>query len=1770
MKILKKILYLFLILFTLSFSMDGDGDKSKVILNKRRDAAELKIGVTKIISKELPLEFHAESKKIYGEIDIDENDLVFVSETLDEMPSVSTTNGRKSINNIKKYLTKDIKKSPKFEYRIVEEKPEADKTEGKKYLLIDCKEQLSSVYVYVVEKGSYKVKEVYRGVFRQLFAVKRDINYGIIAITKNMFDTKRFREISFDGLSPVISKIGLSEKDEEASKHILIQGNYPQKVKDGNKFDDEWTPLKKPAYEIVVEGNGESYTSGYKMLSGNNLNIIDGTFKLNTKESVGGTELRIQTKEDSEYYHILVKQPYPYDDVKYKITVNYGEKRRTDNDFDLVESHTFDLEIISQGNKPLLPQNTEGTVFLKNKVKHGSLRDSFLKFEKSNDGKDTVTLDSYSSLFLNEKGYPSLVGKGVEILDYAKYRDVFSNTDENYLLITYNSNGGKTSTKKIMLNNSNLNNGNIELDENKVGSIELYNLNGIKLGDMVITGKFEKDKKNCFEIKFKASDLPADTKHWSDVYRDTVSKLEFKYYSKSPDGEDDLLKNDTLNLVIYPVDEVIARETRGTLLITKSEGLPNKDLFVKNGVLQVETNASGGKEFDIANASFKGQLPMAFASNNDIGQGKDYWVNYEIKDNYRLVIEGLRTGEIHTVDVDEGTGNPKGEFDFKTGSFRSKHEGSNGWIDLRNENGTDIGRIYFSYKDDDGKNKESITIGFRWGYTGGNHDDFGWGNDTGFYERYQFKYQISPDGKEWKTIKTDILELIIQKSLSTEESKIDLKNPLVYYDYDSSSAISNIVHNRRAHLAKDDTKTLNNSGTEFKKNTDLDGLEWIKTEKINDYDFLGLKKHKISIARGNDEVMKNTREDGGTLSSTYLKGNDTGSVSGTKNEVMFSYDGGNKYLNFGLSKYNFDGEEKGINNIVITHFDNSGQILKERRVYNVSIPAFEGIHYVGNYDIKPRQSYTKNYEYRKDILYHEPVIIDYGTVGFRNLDTRITNQSGGDGIDFRAATKVKLVSTKKDSNYVIKGARLYFDGDENKVIGTGTPIETSVFKGENEKSTSKMLKLYIPRQETLIPQGKFKILVDDENDSEKNNKNPLKVGVTVNNNTDKYYTYIGANERGQRGEDLYLNLTVNRFIETRIEFENPELKNDGTGKENWIKLNESDYPNGELTRDINGSNIWGRIRGDVIDIPTGYKDANGNITKKYKLKMTLFDKDGKELINDLNTANGEYKFELSSSTTDNKRHFIISRKKSEDNFIRFTLDNGYNCNDQGEPQEKPIEFYIRYIDTTTQDANKEGDFLFDQRYIVDFKKKAEYKGDITLRFKNPAMTEKENTSSNDGLVNIFQGNTKEKYLGNSNYNTVQDSIEWVNIGISQKIISEIKNDLANTTDYQLNDIDEPNKNISDETVKSFIKNLDADKFVVGLSRDRNNFENLFGIYNGQKIDKSFELKFGNDNSRAYRINVIIDKFDPRYYGKVFVEGKDDTANYEEINNVGEGKIDLTNDNNLQGDVVYIDLGTLYRDYMRYEALPTSILNKSLSVRVEGEVEAIPVNSNYEKSVTGEIVLVDENNYIPLTNPKSKLIEFSDKVPKSYPMKLKLSLKQYKKLRPYTKYEIFLNGNPNILTIGTDTLKENILFDKPLSFTTEGPALKIKTNILDFGQIKPKEEKEQLITKSATTEIFVEITNTLDTNLGVTTQDLVPETDTIYINQVSADGTPMENGEELKVRDLKTTKIKTISPKGTGATIETYELGGTLEVRKDIPEKNYGEYRGKVMVEYTFY
>ena len=1723
MKNLKKILYLFLIIFTLSFSMDGD--KSKVILDKRQDVAELKIGVTKLISKDLPLEFHVDSKKIYGELEIDDNDLVFVSETLDEMPSVSTTNGRKAINNIKKYLIKDIKSSPKFEYQIIK-----DEKKQKKYLLIDCKTQLSGVYVYVVEKESYKVKEVYKGVFAQLFEERSTTEYGTISINENFLDKKNYRKIFYNNGIKVANIDATVDKevDEIATSKVSLEGKYPEKIADGKKYNEV---ARDAAYKIeVYRGSVCVGKTEVKYLEGSNYNIIRDVVEIKSSLSKVGTKLIVETVENSKYYNIYLSQPHPYEDANFEVRVIYG------SDGLLSGFHERDVEKfylkIAKRQGVELPEDTEGTAILQNVLKVGSPQNTFLSFDDEKGGKLSGNLLQYNGF----------IGKAPEILDLSieGNKENFPQGNKNFLKISYKNNfeneEGNTASwhKKIYFNDK------IDFDYTTFSNAEgkdpegtyVYNRNGLKIGKISIEGKAVPGKKEYFKIKFHAvEDSTGKLSGWeNETYREVASTLEFEYVTAA-NGTEKTLKRDKLNLVVQPIKEKLAPETRGTLLITKSEGLAGHDLFLdKNGKITAEGNSHGDGSIYTTegNVEVSGKIPVGFASNSD---RSPYWVNME--KGYRLIIKSKHE-TVETTDVNTGPLEiVKGPFDYKTGSFRTKHSDS-GWFWLYSDKNRKIGKIYISY-DGEETRKSSITIGFK-----NDGANFEWEKDErGVFEKFEFQYQVQ-EGVEnrWKTIKTDVLELIIQPDLDKGNPEIRLANPLVYYDYDSSKAISNIVHDRRAHLSSELPKTLNNSGSEFRKNTDLDGKDWIETSNITDYSYH--KKHKISITRGTDEVLKNTTDNGGTKSSTYLSGTKENRLNNAKNEVMFSYDGGSKYLNFGVSKYNFEGEE--INDVVISHFNENGGFLEERRKYTVKIPRFEGIHYAGNYDIKPRQSYTKDYVYDPNIPYNEPITIDYGTVGFRNLDTRITEQAKGEGIDFRATRKVKLVS-EKNKNYVIHDVEFFFD--EKDAAPNDDQNKTSRFKGKNEKATSAMLKLRIPRQETVIPQGRFIILTDDGPEDE--NNNPLRIGVTVNGDKTKYYTYIDDEGKGDGGKNLYLNLTENRFVETIIEFENPNLNaEDG---ENWIRLNNSNYAEGVLSRPIvtqeGVSNLWGRVKGDTIDIPIMKKDGTNR-----KLKMVVFDKNDTILNEDLNsTQEKKCEFTLTSSDDVNLRKFIISRENTDDNFIRFTLDHGYEVG-----TEDDIEFYIRYIDTS---EGKE-DFLFDQRYIIKFKNEINYKGDINVRFKNPSMTVINNTK---GVIDIFE----EGYAGSGNHDTTEDSIEdWAKVKIrpsKEEVVSQIKADFS--TSYVLKEIEEG------KTAENLIVKLEKDNFFIGLPETRTEFEEVFGPYKGQQIEKSFELIFDKEPRKAYRLNIIIDEFDPRYYGKVFdKQTNENYINYEEINNVGQGEIDLTDDNNLKSDgYVYVDLNTSYRNYMRYRAVPKSF-GDDLTVRSK-KVEAIPDDFK-SKVVHGDLVLYDGKNYIDLTkNPK--VIEFKNNGvsdTKDYPLKLRLELAEYQKLRPYTKYKIYLDGNQNVLTIGTDTLNKNILFKEPLNFYTNGPRLKISNSTLDFGRIKPKFEKENLIKKQAKTEITVEIINTLDSNLEVTKRELVPETDTVFINQVSTNGTPVEDGGKLKVRDLKTTKK--IIAHGAGITLEVYELEGTLEVNKDIPDKNYGEYRGKAVVEYTFY
>lgn len=1761
MRSLKKILFYLMIILTFTISFSNEENRI-TIYERENEPAKLKIGVTKLLTKELAMDFDAEKKIIYCEVpeEVTENDSIYVSETLDEIPSTSTTNGRKTINNINKYLTKDVKANANFNYKVVDVNDEAT-GEVKKYLVINCKNPISSVYLYIVENGTYKMKRLYRGVFKQLLDERSLTEYGTINIKEN-FLSKNYKEIYYDGKTIKVknSNEGI---DEEASKKIELIGNYPKKIESGKKY---YAGINNyPFYKIEIYNKGSFVIATEpKRLDGKNDNLINTEIKINgiTNEE---TKIYLETTNESDYYNIWLSQGYPYNEIDYDIKVIYGNAGLAGNYFEGLDTDTFKLKITPKSLSEL-PEKTEGSVHLKNIYKTQAPKNTLLSFK-----------DKTTAIWPNESilKYEGFMGEAPEILDISnvEYMKNFPAENKNVLRITYDNNGSegkkKSWTKEYELNGKT----SINLENMNLTDM-VHNLNGTELGKITIKGKGESGKQKYYEVQFVA--VSDEGIHWnSNEYRQGAFTLKFEYVTRTSAKTETILKTDKLNIIVNPLDEKLAPETRGTLLITKSKGLPGHDLYLKGGRIEAKKNINGLDWSYNPNGivSVTGKLPTGFPSNDKEDKSK-YWVNME--KGYRLVIKNQQHGQtIETTGVNVGTSDKKPPFNYKTGDFRSI--GDDGWVELYSDSGTVIGRIYFSYKDD---GKDSITIGFRYSYVDSSgsvfqKEDFAWKyNDKGAVNTYAFEYQVKVgDGdNDWETIKTDILEIIIQPGLDLESPKITLNNPLVYYDYNSSSAISNIVHNRRAHISSEAPKTLNKNGSNFIKNTDLNGKEWIETTDTKDYTYL--KKHKVSIVRGTDEVLKNTDENGRTLSSTYLSGDN--SIKGNKNEIMFSYDGGNKYLNFGVSKYNFEGET--IKDVVISHFDDGGTYLEERKVYEIKIPRFEGIHYMGNYDIKPRQSYTKNYEYNQDLSNKEPVIIDYGTIGFRNLDTRITEQYGGEGIDFRATRKVKLVS--EDGTYVIKGAELYFEKDESDDNN-----ETTLFKGENEKATSAMLKLKIPVQETLIPKGRFTILTDNGADDIDNN--PLRIGVTVNGDKKEYYSYIDGETKGKEGKNLYLNITTNRYIETTIEFENPEFATKNIGNV-WVRLNKSDYPTGELIGgNINGSLLWGRVRGEVIDIPVEY---NG---KKYdNLILQVFqgnpNDSESEVSRDLTNNKVEFKIPNEPKDINGKdKHFIIKYDKGN-NFIEFSLDKGYDDTIQN---REDIVFYIRYID-----GSKEEDkgFLFDQKYIVKFKEKVEYKGDITVRFKNPSMTTTD--KDNGGKIDILA----QTYLANSqgNHNTGIDAIEWADIRIATEVKDILKNDISKS--FTLMDIE------TGKTKNNSLLEVTADgKFLIVIPENKTKFKEVFEIdYNRDEIDKSFSLQFANsdeNDSKTYRLNIIIDKFDPKYYGKVF-EAVNDTNEdpdkdkngkytYKELNNIGDGTIDLTETNVKPDGFVYVDLNTSYRDYLRYKALPKTLKDKDLKITLPKEVEVLPINSNYAKPVKGDIVLFNKStgDYIE----DEKIVEFTtdgQNTPENYPLKLKLLLSEYQKLRPYTKYEIYKNGNYNVLTIGVEkeeNLKDNIIMDKPLNFYANGPTLKITDGILDFGKIVPENLPDKLNSISGTTNpdaeinknnkrearsIRIEMNKSLDSELGNITRDLELEGDITWIKQLSASGQPMENGGTLKVRDIAVEKSSTTEGiEGTNqSVVETYDVSGILEVPKDVEKSKYGSYQGQIILHYTFY
>lgn len=1553
MRLWKKII--FYLIMILTFALTFSQDENKItIFQKKNEPAQLKIGVTKLKTKELKLDFNVEEKTVFGYLPESATDdyLIYVSETLNEMPSVFTTNGRRSINNIKKYLTKDVKVAPKFTYQVLTGDEKNGLDNGRKYLLMNCNAMLSGVYVYVVEKGTYHIKEVYKGRFNLPNTLKESSNYGEIKfLTKHgLRDGDRITSTTGQNIGIVRGGVFTEQSSEQA---ILLDGEFPKKR---NLKTSGIAGAKNKIKITLGTGVVREFELGRKS---ENFSVeIDSKL---TKATIN-EKLKFYTKTGKNYLYIQLLDWKENSSLETTIKIEYFWRASGVDKYNLYGVDKFKLNI---GLKENSLEQTKGIITINENHKFDS----------------TEKLLTYNGTTL-------VVGNDKNV-EYAKLtyqypkRNKF-NREDVYLQILHND--------VILLAKDGLK---VTSDgEFKSGEIKLKRAtnNNSEIGSLKIVS--EKDSEYLkFYIRMD--------KRFRD---DTNNNIKLRYLVKDRDyGYYTILKTDEIQLNIAPNKEELEENTRGGVFVYFSGGLNTDKITTQSGdnVYVIPGSSEDKYPFNSNGASILGEFPKKI----HIDKEKADWGDAQ---QIKITNESENQGE-------------KGIFEFlinEDGTFTT------GFTD-DNENTPVLSTDKDHTTAGVGKARD-VNIGIK---AQSNYDyliigiyDYNDKAETVLNKTMKLEYQAKIEG-QWITKRTDRLKIIIQtQDLGKKKPEINIEGPVVWYDYNSSGADIGVYSYRKVELANNEAKTLEyNSENEFTKNTTLSGKSWINVRNIPEYKYF--YRHKIEINAGNGEVIKWTDTNGKTQSSTFVN-------IGNGNQVMMAYDGKpDNSLSFGLSKYNFDG---GSGKVFIAHYGTRDELLNIQG-YDINIAKFNGLDYVDNTkNIRTTSDYVKEYAFEQSINTN-PVEIKYGIVGLRDLDTRITEQSGGDGIEIRATKDVMLIGEGEFSNYKIP-ASLYFDKNNtlNYKEDSYKGNDYTILKGINEKATEGEICLYIPSQEYLIPQGRFKIV-------ERNNQNasPLRIGVVVKGNKEKYFEEI---------TELYLNITSKRFITTDIIFKNP-IPEPETLKNSWIYLDKTNYPNGTPIPAYIGES-WGRVQGDIIDIPINKVDSPKNLVLEVYGKN--YDKDF-PLIDDLTGK------ELTIPIGKNK---ITISYNSNESYIKFKSNYPYKIGEEG-------SFYIRYKNKNT------GNYLFTQKYNVNYDDKNELRGDTIVYFKNPMMLGEYNVDStgviggNSNLIYIDRSkNSLGRVNGNGNHNTKQDSQQWW----------EVKKAI----DYP--DEDEYYYTICEDSLCEKPLNFLNSKYTIGKfefyiifeKEGGNKYSTLrIGIaglkigYNGEKFEKDIYIKWekaGEDRpdlTKIDRVKIVVDNFDSTYYGKIFPKDIDDTSpeNYKKVNFVGEGKEHL--DKTRTDEYIYIDLGSSYRDYMRYKGIMKAegLANKGdLIVKTLGNVDIKKNNELTETSIVGELLFVKEefqSEEIEI-NPTIDIEEKPLK-PEEYSLKLKLSNEEYKKLEYGTKYEIFKNDDKNVIEIGYENQNNENLYtklnlDKPLNFTTSTAPFIIETGILDFGKI----------------------------------------------------------------------------------------------------------------------
>lgn len=617
-------------------------------------------------------------------------------------------------------------------------------------------------------------------------------------------------------------------------------------------------------------------------------------------------------------------------------------------------------------------------------------------------------------------------------------------------------------------------------------------------------------------------------------------------------------------------------------------------------------------------------------------------------------------------------------------------------------------------------------------------------------------------------------------SIDSVVMPIEIKNPIVMFDVDNYNL-------GRVLINSSGFKTLNSEGNEYTKNG-----EWI-TGKGIDYPWDVLKRHKIVIKSNTSKSEQMSMSNGGTF-ETY--------IGMGQNGVLATYEGNDESLSFGITKYDFNKHEY---DLVIIHYNpNNPNFISNNFLYKVRFPKFDGRAYCdNNKDINPTMDFVKKYE----IFSEENIYL--GTVGFKDLDIRITKQSGGKGVKIRATEDIYLKNlTYKD--YPLVPAKLY--------------IQNGDIIGENEKSKESKVYLKILDQEKLVGGGKFELV-------KKDGKGALEVGVEVNNDKETYFRAV---------TNLFLEMD-RRYVETTINFNNSTIPLIIEQDKGWIYLNKTNYPNGMLTGYPNEE--FGNISGEVVDIP---KNSTLEIlNESFKVIDTINDNSkivdipigSKSKVTINYFRNNGIKFGVKSGNyiSGDKGSFYIRVKDSKNKYLFLQK---YNINLETDIKNDSTQIYLKNPLVLANDK------LGDTQGMIIFNN--------TNGSSSPNKKENNFWTDEDSLQ-WWKINNARDYPQNTHH-------------------SRYTYDILDSNGNKLNTIS-PESNGTKHVILNLKNGLKLKFGVVTSLNSRTALTlGLIDGYNGNYIRDTLYVVLkdpSNNTIRCDKLFIQIDEFDPRYYGKVY-------------------------------------------------------------------------------------------------------------------------------------------------------------------------------------------------------------------------------------------------------------------------------------------------------------